>query len=116
MANRVRQKAGFKRLETKHLECRNLNHAWSHQRTELFTYMSSSARTAAELVELTFHCPSCKGERRDVRVRRTGALESRAYSYPDKYLVKDLKSWGGRAKFNASVTVELIDRYLKKGG
>jgi hypothetical protein len=107
---------GFDQLKTKHLECRNLNHAWSHKQTQLLTYMSAPAKAGAALVELTFSCVRCKATRVDVRVRRTGSLESRTYQYPDYYQIEDVKSWGGRARFNANVTVELIDRYLKKGG
>lgn len=95
----------FREMSTRHLECRHLNHAWKHQ----MTFM----REQRTIAEVHLQCTRCKATRIDNYIRSSGELEGRAYQHPDTYLIKDVKSWGGRKEFNSNVRRELIGRYVK---
>lgn len=95
-------RTNLEEMSTDYLECRSWAHAWKH----VVTYVTKTGRTKA--YELHLRCLRCPAERRDLIVR--GDVMSRRYTYPRGYLVKDLKAYGGRSVFNATVRTALVSR------
>lgn len=97
--------AGMKRLsdlDTVHLKCRVLLHAWDPE----VTYLVTVGRK--KLYELHLKCIRCNATRVDLLDK--GWLERRGYRRPMGYDVVGLKDFGGRKVFNANVRHELVTR------
>lgn len=100
--------SGFKDLDTEHLKCRSLGHAWEPELSVLTTVDRRQA------FEVTLGCVRCGTERRDYIYTTDGERAKRGYTYVPGYLVDDIKSWGGRWEFMRNARVELYGRYLDK--
>lgn len=94
----------FGDISTQHLECRSWHHAWEHVVT--FVVASRPKR-----YELHLRCLRCGAERFDELVK--GTVTSRRYRLPEGYLIRDVKSWGGRVTFNGSTRTALADRLAR---
>lgn len=99
---------GFKDLQTDHLKCRSLLHAWDPIETNLIRVGNRRA------FEVELECLRCGGGRTDQIAMSGGELIKRVYHYPDNYIVEELKSWGGRGELLRNARVELYSR-LEKG-
>lgn len=107
MAKRTLRFADF---PTDHLKCRSLGHAWDIKMTSVIR-----PKHGGQAYRVLLVCGRCDTERTDdVRVS-DGDRTRRMYGYPDGYLIKDAKSWGGRWEFVRNARVELYGRYIKKG-
>lgn len=100
---------GLRELETAHLKCRSLQHAWDPKGLQVIYWDRKQARS------LRLECLRCAGERIDIMLWSTGELVSRVYHHPKNYLIEDVPSWGGRREFNNNVRRELYGRLSKKG-
>lgn len=93
-------------LETNHLACRSLGHAWDIE----VCYRGREGASTVYTVHL--RCSRCATTRRDRVVRHEG-LDGRTYTHADGYLISNLDKWGGRTIFNSNVRETLYSRLAK---
>ena len=96
----------FDDLDTKHLKCR----MWGHNWEATVSYVVKFERRRA--FELHLECQRCEATRTDLTVQGIG-LETRAYTRPEGYDIKDVKGWGGRKVFNRNASDNLLSRISK---
>lgn len=105
----AREPEGFTDLDTAHLLCRTLGHAWDPVGAP--THVSLDRRKGWEV---EFSCLRSGCKRTDVWSTNGVDLLSRSYELPGGYLITDPQSWGGRQTFNANARRTVYDR-LSRG-
>jgi len=104
----------FKDFKTNHLRCRALNHSWEPIETILIRVEGRPVyQTILECtVCSTKDDPTYKTD--SIFVSGGKRVKAPPYHYTDKYLVEDVKSWGGAALLKRNSRVELYSRYVRK--